>query len=66
MIFTTREKGIEKKRIRDGTAQSYQRNLNPVRNGGHVSAAKLTPSTGWSDTVKTSHAKELPPQSQDW
>lgn len=23
-------------------------------------------STGWSDTVKLSHAKELPPQSQDW
>jgi len=23
-------------------------------------------STGWSDTVKTSHAKELPPQSIDW
>lgn len=26
----------------------------------------LTWSTGWSDTVKTSHAKELPPQSIDW
>ncbi|KAF7191133.1 40S ribosomal protein S19, partial [Pseudocercospora fuligena] len=24
------------------------------------------PIPGWSDTVKTSHAKELPPQSQDW
>ncbi|KAF2766826.1 ribosomal protein S19e [Teratosphaeria nubilosa] len=22
--------------------------------------------TGWSDTVKTSHSKELPPQSIDW
>ncbi|KAK3116854.1 Protein component of the small (40S) ribosomal subunit [Teratosphaeriaceae sp. CCFEE 6253] len=24
------------------------------------------PIPGWSDTVKTSHAKELPPQSIDW
>ncbi|EGP90881.1 unnamed protein product [Zymoseptoria tritici ST99CH_1A5] len=24
------------------------------------------PIPGWSDTVKLSHAKELPPQSQDW
>lgn len=46
-----------------------ERNLNPVRDGGlHVGIALqlLTESTGWSDTVKTSQAKELPPQSIDW
>ncbi|KAF2720875.1 ribosomal protein S19e [Polychaeton citri CBS 116435] len=32
----------------------------------HNSKTDKTTSTGWSDTVKTGHAKELPPQSMDW
>ncbi len=42
------------------------RYLNPVWDGGLLVDSVLTESTGWSDTVKTSHAKELPPQSIDW
>lgn len=49
------------------------RNLNLVRDGGRMSSEALFEqvltrllSTGWSDTVKTGHLKELPPQSIDW
>ena len=49
------------------------RNLNLVRDGGHMSSEALFEqvltrhlSTGWSDTVKTGPQKELPPQSIDW
>jgi hypothetical protein len=53
--------------------QHIWRNLNLVRDEGRMSSEALfelvltrLPSTGWSDTVKTGHLKELPPQSIDW
>ena len=53
--------------------QIFWRNLNLVRDEGRMSSEALfelvltrLPSTGWSDTVKTGHLKELPPQSIDW
>jgi small subunit ribosomal protein S19e len=46
--------------------------LNPVTGGISFTRASLLTSsvhflrTAWVDTVKTSHAKELPPQDPDW